>query len=122
MPERTLEVVRLSSDHDGIAQVSEALSARRELSAVHILSHGADGVVQLGAGRLDFDSLLEHARDIRGWGAALAPHADLLLYGCDVARGSAGASLMQALARLTGADVAASSDRTAGAAEGGDWD
>jgi len=120
-PGCTLEVVLVSHDRDGITQVSEVLSSRRDVSAVHILSHGTDGAVQLGAGRLDFDSLLAHATRIRGWGDALASNADLLIYGCDVAQGSAGASLMQALARLTGADVAASSDRTAGAAQGGNW-
>jgi hypothetical protein len=119
---RTLEVIPVSHDRDGIAQVSEALSVRRELSAVHILTHGTDGVVRLGAGRLDLDSLLEHASRIRGWSGSLAADADLLIYGCDVAQGSAGASLVQALARLTGADVAASTDRTARAAQGGDWD
>jgi hypothetical protein len=120
-PGCTLEVVLVSHDRDGITQVSEVLSSRRDVSAVHIISHGTDGAVQLGAGRLDFDSLLAHASRIRGWGDALASNADLLIYGCDVAQGSAGASLMQALARLTGADVAASSDRTAGAAQGGNW-
>jgi hypothetical protein len=46
----------------------------------------------------------------------------LLIYGCDVAGSEAGRSLMQALTRLTGAEVSASEDRTGVATQGGDWD
>jgi len=120
--ERQLDLVVLDAHQDGITQIAAALSATRDVSAVHILSHGSDGSVGLGSGRLDFDALVANAGAIQGWARALAPGADLLIYGCDVAGSEAGRSLMQALARLTGADVSASDDRTGGAAHGGDWD
>ena len=48
--------------------------------------------------------------------------ADILLYGCDIARGSAGAAFVDAVAQATGADVAASTDATGSAAKRGDWE
>ncbi len=52
-------------------------------------------------------------------GASLAPQGDLLLYGCDVATGSEGLQFIQTIAQLTGADVAASTDKSGPSALGG---
>ena len=119
--QRHLEVVLLDSDSNGIDRISVALNGRHDISAIHIISHGSDGEVQLGAARLNFDSLLQNAGQIRGWGQALSGDADLLIYGCDVAQDDAGKSLVDALSRLTGADVAASDDLTGASNQGGDW-
>jgi len=59
---------------------------------------------------------------VKKWGEALTGSGDILFYGCDLAATAQGQSLMQAVARLTGADVAASEDPTGAAAKGGDWD
>jgi len=56
---------------------------------------------------------------LRGWGAGLKPDADILIFGCNVGAGSEGAGFVQQLAQLTGADIAASNDRT-GQGERGD--
>ena len=40
------------------------------------------------------------------------PDADLLIYGCNFGQGEAGQEAMETLAELTGADIAASTDRT----------
>ncbi|MBT8445690.1 MAG: DUF4347 domain-containing protein, partial [Gammaproteobacteria bacterium] len=119
---RVVDVVLLDSGRDGIAQISETLADYRDLDAVHLISHGADGEVALGDGALNFDSLLGNAGAIKAWGDALAVDADLLIYGCDLAASADGRSLVDALGRLTGADVAASDDLTGAAALGGDWD
>ena len=120
--ERQIEVVRLDPDRDGVQQISEALATRSGVDAVHILSHGEPGAVQLGSTVLDFDSLLANATKIRAWGDALSEQADLLIYGCDVAASAEGRSLLDSLSRLTGADVAASDDPTGAQQLGGDWD
>ena len=119
--ERQIEVVRLDPDHDGVQQISEALATRSGVDAVHVLSHGEPGAVQLGSTTLNFESLLANATKIRTWGDALSEQADLLIYGCDVAASPEGRSLLEALSRLTGADVAASDDPTGAAKLGGDW-
>ncbi|MBL8382472.1 MAG: DUF2341 domain-containing protein, partial [Burkholderiales bacterium] len=119
---RRIDVVALDADRDGIAQITAALAERRDIAAIHLISHGADGRVALGATTLERDTLLAAATRIKAWGEALSDDADLLIYGCNVAASADGRSLMDALARLTGADVAASDDPTGSAAQGGDWD
>ena len=50
------------------------------------------------------------------------PTPTCLLYGCDLAGGEAGRTLLEGIGRLTGADVAASTDDTGHAVLGGDWE
>jgi hypothetical protein len=116
-------VVVIGADEDGIAVVGESLAGRTDVTAIHLIGHGADGVAELGAGRLDAASLVLRAGEISAWGDALSAEADLLIYGCDVASTPVGESLVDALAALTGADVAASDDLTgaAGLAATGTW-
>jgi hypothetical protein len=111
----------LDPERDGVEQITEALADHEGLDAVHIVSHGADGVLELGSGTLSAANLDAHARDVARWGDALALDGDLLLYGCDVARSDAGQTLVESLGKLTGADVAASNDPTGSALLGGDW-
>ncbi|MEO8007882.1 MAG: DUF4347 domain-containing protein, partial [Betaproteobacteria bacterium] len=119
---RTLEVVLLDKNTDGIAQISEFLATRTDIDALHIISHGSDAAFQLGKGVLDADALNRNAAQIAHWGDSLTANADLLIYGCDVAQSEAGRALIDALARFTGADVTASEDATGNALLGGNWD
>ena len=117
----SLEIIRLDADLDGVEQISEALAGRDGLDAIHIISHGAAGQLQLGNTTLDADALDARTEAIAAWGVALTDTADILLYGCDVAGNANGVAFVAALARLTGADVAASEDRTGAAQSGGNW-
>ena len=119
---RGIEVVLLEPARDGIAQISEILAGYDDLDAVHIVSHGSEGRIQLGSAWLDADSLATHAGVIAGWSDSLRLDADLLFYGCDLAGNAEGKALVDSLQELTGADVAASTDATGAAALGGDWD
>jgi len=119
---REFEVVVLEPDRDGILQISEALSGRSDLDAVHIVSHGSDDSLLLGNAVLAADSLDVYSNAVFGWGESLADGADLLIYGCDLASGQDGRTLAARLGDLTGADVAASDDPTGHALLGGDWD
>ena len=117
-----IEVIRLDAERDGVEQVAEILAGRKNLGALHLVSHGAAGEVRLGSAVLDGDSLERYGDTLRAWGGALAADGDILLYGCDVGAGERGRALTDALAELTGADVAVSDDATGSAARGGDWD
>ncbi|MDJ0848644.1 MAG: DUF4347 domain-containing protein [Myxococcota bacterium] len=121
--DRELEVIQLDGGRDGIAQIGEALAGRSgSVDAVHIVSHGTDAGLQLGATWLTGENLESHVGALAAWSEALAGDADLLLYGCDLAGSSEGQALVETLGLLTGADVAASVDPTGAAALGGDWD
>ncbi|MBE3069630.1 MAG: DUF4347 domain-containing protein, partial [Planctomycetes bacterium] len=119
---RRFEVVILDGETDGIDQITRILGDRRGLDAVHLVSHGAAGGLWFGDTWLDSARLAADADAVRAWGAALDEEADLLLYACGLAGGEAGRGLVQALADLTGADVAASTDLTGDLGRGGDWD
>jgi len=119
--DRVFDILIVNEGEDGIAPVSDALGAGVTYDAVHIVSHGADGVVQLGGTAIDAGSLIARAADFQSWGNGLSANADILIYGCDVAAAPQGQALVATLSTLTGADVAASDDRTGGAAAGGDW-
>jgi hypothetical protein len=119
--DRELEVVLIDAERDGIAQITDVLSDHTDLDAVHIVSHGAEAAVQLGSSWLMADNLDAHSGSLLAWSDALSEDADLLFYGCNLAGGDEGAAFAESLAKLTGADVGASTDATGSALLGGDW-
>jgi hypothetical protein len=119
--DRSLEVIVLETDRDGVEQISRALADQQDLDAIHFLTHGSDGAVNLGTTLLTNDNLNTYSGDISGWQAALSPDADLLFYGCDLAGGQEGRLLLGNLGAMTHADVSASDDLTGSARMGGDW-
>ncbi|MDB5772902.1 MAG: tandem-95 repeat protein, partial [Burkholderia sp.] len=119
--DREIEVLVLDPSRDSIDQISAALAGRHDLAAIHILSHGASGQLQLGATTLDSAQLTARADEISRWGQALQADGDILLYGCDVAADASGAAFVHQLSALTGADVAASDDLTGDNLLQGDW-
>jgi uncharacterized repeat protein (TIGR02059 family) len=117
-----VKVVILDPSESGVAQMAKALEGLHGLASISVVSHGDEGVLLLGNGPLFSGNLQQYEADLKTIGAALHPDGDLLLYGCDVGAGDVGAQFLRSLAEMTGADVAASDDSTAGAVRGGDWD
>ncbi|MBY4675181.1 DUF4347 domain-containing protein [Marinobacterium arenosum] len=117
----TTEVIVLDAGRDGLAQIAEALADRSDIDALHIVSHGSAGLLQLGNARVDSASLDGYGDELATIGNALAEQGDILLYGCNVAAGADGQAFVAALAERTGADVAASDDLTGSERLGGDW-
>ena len=116
---RGKDVVILDSGQDGLHQIAQALAGRSGIDAVHIVSHGAAGTLNMGTLTLDAATLNAHDADLHAIGNSLRAGGDILLYGCDT---GADAGFIDRLALATGADVAASSNPTGSAALGGDWD
>ena len=120
-PGRQVEIVAMPAGSDGLALITDTLAGRTGIDAVHILGHADAHGLQLGGTRLDATTLATHAQALAAWGASLNAQADLLFYGCNLGASDEGRALVQDIALLTGADVAASDDLTANAAHGGDW-
>ena len=112
----------LDSRQDGVAQITQFLSGQSNVRSVHIVSHGTDGEVNLGATDLSANSLAAYAGEIASWSSALSVDADILFYGCNLAASESGQELIESLGTLTGADIAASDDLTGHESLGGDWD
>ncbi|WP_371767262.1 Ig-like domain-containing protein [Massilia sp.] len=115
------EVVILDSTKDGVQQIAATLAGRSGIDALHIISHGSAGSVNLGALTLDAASARDHQADLNAIGLSMAKGGDILLYGCDTGAGTQGRTFVDDLAIATGADVAASNDITGANALGGDW-
>jgi uncharacterized repeat protein (TIGR01451 family) len=115
----TLLVV--NTGENGLAAISQALRDLGQVDSIQIFSHGAAGQLTLGNTTLSVDNINTLAGTLSAWGASLTADADIQLYGCNVGAGIAGRTLVDRLAVLTGADVAASSNDTGATAAGGDW-
>ncbi len=119
-----VEAIVLESDRDGIqtitAELEKYASRHEAIEAVHIISHGSPGSLQLGNRLLNRDTLAEYRSKLGRWQEALTSTAELLLYGCNVAA-DMGANFVRQLSELTGAKIAASVNLTGNAAKGGDW-
>ena len=113
-------VVLVDAAQDGIDQIAQYLQGRSGVEAVHILGHGGAGEQRIGTTTLNAQTLAEHEAALKQIGSALSAHGDILLYGCYVASDD-GTLFVDSLARLTGADVAASDDPTGNIESGGDW-
>ncbi|MCT7953033.1 DUF4347 domain-containing protein, partial [Ancylothrix sp. C2] len=116
------EIVILDAKSDGIKQIGQKLENLTDLEAIHILSHGSSGSLQLGSTNLNNSNLELYASDIEKWQNSLTENADILLYGCDVAAGEIGITFIKRLSEITGADVAASENLTGNKSLGGDWE
>ncbi|MDE8602796.1 DUF4347 domain-containing protein [Marinomonas sp. RSW2] len=116
-----IEVVLLDASQDGLAQMSLWAESHSDYDAIHVISHGSEGQINLGGFSLDITTASTRSSDLTQLGNALNEEGDLLLYGCSVASGE-GQDFVAALAQATQADVAASDDLTGSAVLGGDWD
>ncbi|MEG4916550.1 DUF4347 domain-containing protein, partial [Microcoleus sp. B7-D4] len=116
------KIVILDDKRSGIEQITQALASESGIEAVHVVSHGNQGSLKLGADVLNGNDLEKFNTQLKQWGNALTENGDILLYGCDAAATETGNNFVKRLSELTGADVAASNDLTGSAAKGGDWD
>ncbi|MGB1706494.1 MAG: DUF4347 domain-containing protein, partial [Rubripirellula sp.] len=117
-----VEVLVLDGTQDGVQQIAQALEGKDNLEAIHLVSHGSAGSLQLGSTELSSESMTQYADALSQIGSALTDNGDLMLYGCDVAQGEIGQAFISALATATDADIAASNDRTGNAGLSGDWE
>jgi hypothetical protein len=117
-----IEVVLLDPQDDALAQIARRVGEGAPVDAVHLVTHGSEGQLNLGGLSLDLAALPGQAARLADIGSGLTADADVLLYGCEIGRGTGGAAFLAALTQATGADIAASVDATGNALAGGDWE
>ncbi len=117
----TAEIVLIDGSRDAITQITEHLAQRRDVQSIHIVSHGSEGTLNLAGQQVDSATLRGQAQQLNQWSKSLNAGADILLYGCESGKGDRGLELIHTLAALTGADVAASDDRTGNESFHADW-
>ncbi|PSJ36443.1 hypothetical protein C7I36_16750, partial [Zobellella taiwanensis] len=116
-----IEVILLDGNGNGLEQMVAALQGQSGLDAIHVFSHGSVGELTLGSFTLNNSNLAAQEELLSALGESLTESGDLMLYGCYVGANSEGRDFIDAIAGLTGADVAASEDLTGAAGLGGDW-
>ncbi|WP_204102871.1 MULTISPECIES: DUF4347 domain-containing protein [Spirulina sp. CCY15215] len=117
------EILILDSQRDGIAQITNALRSRHHVTQLHIISHGAAGRLYVGNTQLSLENLADYASSLQQWQSITNTPSplEILLYGCQIAKGVQGREFIEQLSRLTGANITASTTLTGNAALQGNW-
>ena len=115
------EIVTLDSSRDGLAQMAEWAEGKVGYTAIHILSHGSQGQVQLGTANLNNNTLSDYSEALAQIGQSLTENSELLIYGCEVAAGCEGQQFIGALTEITGLKVAAATHKVGHPLMGGSW-
>ena len=116
-----IEIVILNTDTNPWQQMSDIISQHQDLAAVHILSHGSEGSIILNGANYTTSSLLSQSNYLQVWQSHLTQSADILIYGCNIGAGNDGQLLIDTVAQITQADVAASTDNTGASSLSGNW-
>lgn len=112
-------VLVLDSQHSGLEQINEALKNDKNITAIHIISHGASDEITLGSDKLNDKTIAQYQQQLETLGEKLTTDGDILLYGCNVT--AKDTILITRMADYTHADIAASNDETGSAAKAADW-
>ncbi|MEL0592135.1 MAG: DUF4347 domain-containing protein, partial [Planktothrix rubescens PR221] len=115
------QIVILNKNLSGIEQITNTLANQKDISALHILSHGSEGSLNLSTEALNSHNLEKFSPQIKQWGKALTENADILLYGCEIGKGETGQNFVKRLSEITEANIAASATPTGSTELGGDW-
>jgi Domain of unknown function (DUF4347)/FG-GAP-like repeat/RTX calcium-binding nonapeptide repeat (4 copies) len=116
------EVYLLDPALDGVQQVTRVLGRQKLVQAIHLVSHGSSGRIQLGSADLSLETIDHYGQDLQQWSAKLAANATLTIYGCEVGKGDRGMALVYRLSEFLGASVAASKTNTGSQELDADWD
>ena len=113
------EVHIVQSNQDGFLVMQNYLAQVNDINAIHIIGHGSAGQIAFGTALLNESTLEDYKSSLSTIGASLTADGDILFYGCNIANGRTGETLINQIATITNADIAASDDVTG---QGGDWD
>ena len=106
----------LNAEFDGIAQISAILGSKT-VDSVQIIAHGSPGSLQLGNTVLNAENIHKYQQQLQQWQIR-----EILIYGCEVAAGATGTTLIEQLHQLTGANIAASEQKVGSSQQGGTWE
>ncbi|MBP6076106.1 MAG: DUF4347 domain-containing protein, partial [Nitrosomonas sp.] len=116
------QVVILNAEQDGVQQITDVLNQSSNVDSVHILSHGNQAEVILGNTSLNHSSFAAYQPALQSWRNALSETAEVILYGCHVAKDTIGQQFVRQLSATIQASIAASVDLTGAKSLGGNWE
>uniref|UniRef100_A0ACD5GZM8 DUF4347 domain-containing protein n=1 Tax=Desertifilum tharense IPPAS B-1220 TaxID=1781255 RepID=A0ACD5GZM8_9CYAN len=116
-----IEVIILNPAQNAIEQITQLLAQRQRLNSLHLVTHGKPASLDFSTGSLNQTTIPHYAPQLKKWAASLAPQAEILLYGCNVAQGEIGETFVRHLSQLTGATIAAAKTPVGNSNLGGTW-
>ncbi|MBC3873050.1 DUF4347 domain-containing protein [Undibacterium flavidum] len=116
-----VEVHVLDSTQNALEQIASILAHRGNIDAIHLITHGSNGVIDLGNAQLNTSNLSQYDATLNSIKSSLNNQADVLIYACDVAENTEGLAFIQALSVKLDAEISASNDLTGNQALGGNW-
>ncbi len=115
------EVVIVPAAAAPLAFMAATLRARGPVDALHIVSHGEPGALLFAGARIDSAALAAQTDALDAIASGLSAEATVLIYGCRVGEGAAGARFLDLVAGRTGAAAAAAEGLVGAADAGGSW-
>ena len=113
----------VQQDENGLDAISQAMLKYPDAATIHVVSHGESGEILLGNSSINEDQLNTKTGSIHQWkNDKVLARPDLIVYGCNVAKGQVGQDFIKKLSAVTGFDVAASTNLTGQSSLGGDWE
>ncbi|CAK0744367.1 hypothetical protein CCP2SC5_120002 [Azospirillaceae bacterium] len=116
-----IEVVAIYGQ-DGLDQIASYIRDKANVKSIHIFSHGEKGVFYFGNEAITNYNISIYRDTLTAIGNGLRSDGEILLYGCSIAKGESGETLIHRIADYTHTSVAASTDATGNAVLGGNWD
>ena len=113
------EFYLINANEDGFKRISEILSDRENIDALHLIGHGSAGQILFGNAFLNNETIDNYQATLASIGQSLTTSGDILFYGCNVASTEQGEILIKKISEITKADIAASDDLTG---KDGDWE
>ncbi len=119
--DRSFVIHTIGADQS-IADVSGILASHDDLGSIHFITHGTDSNIKIGKTIISTESFEGLQDELENWGASVSDDGDILFYGCNLAATEEGKSLINSIADVTGADIAASTNLTGHDSFSADWD
>ena len=104
-----------------LSAIHKVIRENAPLSSLHLLTHGKSGALTFSYDELNLGTIEKNEDLLGSWKQYFIHHGDIILYGSEIGKGSAGLSFVTNLAVTTGLDVAASKDLTGATLKHGDW-
>ena len=116
-------VLHISKDSNGVEALIDLLSSLKDIKRLHLVSHGANGQLNLGASSLSSANIEKYSDKLSALSRSFAKNASINLYGCSLAADESGIAFIDTLKdTLNVASISASDDITGPEYLGGDWE
>jgi len=96
----------LNAEENGLEQLFNIVKNHQEIEAIHVVSQGKPGILELGSAVTKLNDLNStQQQTLQNIGKYLTKNAALMIYGCPFGAGAEGLKAVNLLAELTGAQI-----------------